>query len=123
MWATIKAAMSGRKLQIALLAGVLMLANAQCLLACAADPCDADRVPPCHKHQSKSSHAPPSCAHAPVLAEYRAPADVGIRLSPDVAIVDFVPLRASVLTETVVAQEATSPPVLPGRSLSTALRI
>src|SRR5437868_7059126 len=98
MWVTIKAAMTGRRLQVALLSGVLILANAQCLLACAADPCDRDRVPPCHKHQSKSDA--PSCAHAPVVAEYRAPADIQMRVSLDVAVVDFVALPASVSTET-----------------------
>src|SRR5882762_2400356 len=109
MWATIKTAMNGRKLQVALLAGVLMLANAQCLLACAADPCDRDRVPPCHKHQSKSDDAPASCAHAPVLAEYRASAGVEMRASSDVAVVEFVALPASVRTETMAIAEAKSP--------------
>src|SRR5437879_4411127 len=118
MWATIKEAMSGRKLQVALLAGVLMLANAQCLLACAADPCDRDRVPPCHKQQSKSGDSPASCAHAPVLAEYRASADVEMRVSLDVAVVDCVSLAAFVRTEPIAIGAAKSPPGLPERTLS-----
>ena len=114
--------MTGRRLQVALLAGVLILANAQCLFACAADPCD--RVPPCHKQQSKSESAPASCAHAPVLAEYRAPADTGVGLHPDVtALIDLDPLPNSFRTETMAVEEAKSPPALSERTLPTVLRV
>jgi hypothetical protein len=115
--------MNGRKLQVALLAGVLILANAQCLFACAADPCDRDRVPPCHKQQSKSDHATPSCAHAPVLAEYRAPVDIA-KLDPDATgTVEVVRLPHSVRPETMAVEDAKSPPALPEPALSTVLRV
>src|SRR6266478_3296908 len=99
--------MSGRKLQVALLAGLLVLANAQCLFACAAEPCypaaspsnSADPLPPCHKqHQpSKQDDAPPSCAHAPLLGEYRAPAPVAVDLTLATRLMDCVPLHGASL--------------------------
>src|SRR5882762_2201884 len=117
--------MSGRKLQVALLAGILVLANAQCLFACAAEPCypaaspstSGDTLPPCHKnhHPSKQDDAPPSCAHAPLLGEYRAPATVAVDVTSATRLIDCVPLHSVSLLSpgrsgAVVLQHATSPP-------------
>src|SRR5205809_7271076 len=98
MWATIKVGMNRSKLQVALLAGILVLANAQCLFACAAEPCipppsnSGHSLPPCHKqHQpAKQDEAPPACAHAPILGEYRAPATVAVNLVFATRVMDCV---------------------------------
>jgi len=137
MWAIIKVEMSGRKLQVALLAGILILANAQCLFACAAEPCDpaaspasSDHpIPPCHKQNqpSKQDKAPPSCAHAPLVAEYRARATVDADLTLATRLIDAVSPHSVSLsdpgtTEATVVEHATSPPS-PELDLSTVLRV
>src|SRR5437763_1963441 len=102
-----KVAMNGRRLQVGLLAAVLILANAQCLFACAAEFSADHRPPPCHRqHQpSKPGEAPSSCADAPLVAEYRT-ANLEARLTWfATSLMDIVPADP-VRTEAAVLRNA-----------------
>jgi hypothetical protein len=59
--------MSGLRLYIVLLVAALLLVNANCLAACAAQPQEQAKVPPCHKQNG-------GCHHVPVVVDYQGPA-------------------------------------------------
>src|SRR5947209_2206887 len=69
------------RLQIALLALIILAASGQCVVACATALC-RDSAPPCHRHHpGKQSQ---SCTHTLLLAEARASTVVKVQPAPSV---------------------------------------
>ena len=51
---------------VVLLALTLLFSTAQCMVACAAAPCQSDsqsNLPPCHRHPAPANHASSACSH------------------------------------------------------------
>jgi hypothetical protein len=109
----------------------LLIAETQCALACAANPCGTDSVssesvPPCHLHHDHShDRVPDSCPHQTILAPAISSQalHVEIPLSPVMALspaVQAAPPADSLSLE--LALSASSPPGLSSLS-SVVLRI
>lgn len=66
------------RLQAAILAFALGIANAQCVVTCAITPFHDDS-PPCHHHPSKQKNDRDNCTHHVFVAEGQSVATAGIR--------------------------------------------
>jgi hypothetical protein len=82
--------------QLILLISVLVLAHAQCVLACAMDDCRPVSVPPCHRHHPVKncnqdhfvSAQPPVVKMAPSVMTAVPAADVAAMASASIAAVE-----------------------------------
>jgi hypothetical protein len=62
------------RLQVALLAIAVSFASAQCIAACAGQPChdsSASQIPPCHRHHPPKENGPQLCQHPFFVAKGR----------------------------------------------------
>src|SRR5205807_3274449 len=85
------------RLQVVLLAPLLLAANGQCVMACASELCRDSATPPCHRHHpSKSKSGGQSCAHAVLVAVGRAPITIEVRPAPSVFILAVERLATAV---------------------------
>jgi hypothetical protein len=72
--------------QVVLLFATLMLAHAQCVLACAVDDCRQAVTPPCHRHAPARNCNPDHFVSAQAPAVKLAPCEVAVVPAPATAI-------------------------------------
>lgn len=114
---------------IVAVAAVMLFAQIQCVAACAAGVCSADRcnepVPPCHKHSHSHHEAPGSCSFRLVVTPEMSQHAPQLEM-PVLSVLGPVPTVSSVLPVdtqwwALVVADA-SPPGIP-RNSSAILRI
>ncbi|HEX4750094.1 MAG TPA: hypothetical protein VH302_11180 [Bryobacteraceae bacterium] len=98
-----------------LLVLLLIVSSAQCMMACAAGPCETagdNNLPPCHRHHVPAGHTAPSCSH-PLAIDMRQASTTQFALNNSMAL----PLAAMAClapTRTTVEQSCLLAPAPPG---------